>query len=250
VTGGPRFELERAITENELVLHFQPIVEVPGRRLGGAEALVRWRHPQRGIVSPMEFVPEAEATGLIRQLTLWVLREALLHASVWRRDRAPLMVGVNLSIENLRDAQFERFLDHTLQVAGGPELLLVEVPARVLVKDPPVAALENMRSKRIRVAIDDVGENDATVVKTVPANVVKIGRGLISRLGRDRGVSAQVGAIADVARERGMELGAVGVEDEATWDMLAGLGFASAQGYLIASPLPPAQLAEWRAART
>ena len=249
MTGGPQFELERAITENELVLHFQPIVEVPGRRLGGAEALVRWRHPQRGIVSPVEFVPEAEATGLIRQLTLWVLREALLHASVWRRDRAPLMVGVNLSIENLRDAQFERFLDHTLQVAGGPELLLVEVPARVLVKDPPVAALENMRSKRIRVAIDDVGENDATVVKTVPANVVKIGRGLISHLGRDRVVSAQVGAIANAARERGMELGAVGVEDEATWDMLAGLGFVSAQGYLIASPMPPAQLAEWRAAR-
>src|SRR2546422_4020463 len=159
------------------------------------------------------------------------------------------MVCVTLRTEALRDAQRRRFRAHPLRGAGGRELLLGEVPARVRVRAPPVAALENMRSKRIRVAIDDVGENDATVVKTVPANVVKIGRGLISRLGRDRGVSAQVGAIANVARERGMELGAVGVEDEATWDMLAGLGFASAQGYLIAAPIPPAQLAEWRAAR-
>ena len=81
-----RFELERAITHNELVLHFQPIVDVPHRRLRGVEALVRWKHPERGIVSPMEFIPEIEATGLIRKLTMWVLREALLHSSVWRRD--------------------------------------------------------------------------------------------------------------------------------------------------------------------
>ncbi len=249
MTSTPPFELGRAITENQLVLHFQPIVDVPGRRLRGVEALVRWKHPERGIVSPMEFIPEAEATGLIRQLTLWVLREALLHANVWRRDNAPLTVGVNLSIENLRDAQFQRFLDHTLQVAGGAELLHAEVAARVLVNDPPVGALELMRSKRIRVAVDDIGENDATVIETVPANVVKIGRGLISRLGRDHRVQAHVRAIAQAARDRGMELGAVGVEDQATWDMLGGLGFVSAQGYFIAAPMPPAQLAEWRATR-
>src|SRR5207237_1652877 len=102
-TGVKRFELERAISDNELVLHYQPIVEVPSRRLTGAEALVRWRHPERGLVSPLEFIPEAEASGLIRRLTFWVLREALLQANVWRSDRAALTVAVNLSVENLHD---------------------------------------------------------------------------------------------------------------------------------------------------
>ena len=83
-----RFELERAISENELVLHYQPIVEVHSRRLSGVEALVRWRHPERGLVSPLEFIPEAETTGLIHRLTFWVVREALLQSNVWRRDGA------------------------------------------------------------------------------------------------------------------------------------------------------------------
>src|SRR5947208_4940026 len=84
-TGVKRFELERAITENELILHYQPIVEVPSRRLTGVEALVRWKHPERGLVSPLEFIPEAETTGLIRRLRFWVLRSALLHSNVWLR---------------------------------------------------------------------------------------------------------------------------------------------------------------------
>ena len=88
-----RFELERAISENELTLHYQPMVEVATRRLTGVEALVRWRHPERGLVSPLEFIPEAEATGLIRRLTFWVLREALLQSNVWRRDEPTLRMA-------------------------------------------------------------------------------------------------------------------------------------------------------------
>jgi len=155
------FELERAISENELVLHFQPIVDVPGRQLRGLEALVRWKHPQRGIVSPMEFISEAETSGLIRKLTLWVLREALLHSSVWRRDGAPTTVGVNLSPVDIHDAGFRRFLQNTLKVAGGAEHLVAEVPARGLAVDPPVAMLELMRSMGVRVAID--GDDPRTV---------------------------------------------------------------------------------------
>src|SRR5947208_1606222 len=134
-SGVKRFELERAISENELVLHYQPIVEVPSRRLTGAEALVRWRHPERGLVSPLEFIPEAEATGLIRRLTFWVLREALLQANVWRQDGSALTVAVNLSVDNLHDTHFRRSTELTLNVAGGPELLIMEVPSRALARD-------------------------------------------------------------------------------------------------------------------
>ena len=99
-----RFELQQAIVENQLVLYYQPIVRVRDRITVGVEALVRWRHPTRGVLPPSRFVPALERAGLARELTLWVLREAILQSAVWRRDGEPLMVGVNLSSENLRDA--------------------------------------------------------------------------------------------------------------------------------------------------
>jgi EAL domain-containing protein (putative c-di-GMP-specific phosphodiesterase class I) len=246
-----RFELERAISENELLLHYQPIVEVPSRRLTGVEALVRWRHPERGLVSPLEFVPEAEATGLIRRLTFWVLREALLQSNVWRHDGAALTVAVNLSVDNLHDAHFRRYMELTLKVAGGPELLIMETSSRALARDadPPTAILELMRDRGIRVTLDDATDEDAHVLEKLPADIVKVSRALVSKMGSDHRALGYVRAVVRAARERGMQATAVGVEDEATWTQLAELGFSGAQGYLIAAPMPPSQLSEWRAAR-
>jgi EAL domain-containing protein (putative c-di-GMP-specific phosphodiesterase class I) len=245
------FGLERAITENELLLHYQPIVDVVSRKLVAAEALVRWKHPERGLVSPMEFVPEAEATGLIRRLTFWVLREALLQGNVWRRDAVPLTVAVNLSVDNLHDQDFRRYLERTLKVAGGPENLIMETSARALARDadPPVAMLELIRDKRVRVAIDDATDEDAQVLERLPADIVKVGRALVTKLGRDHRALEYVRAVVKAARERGLETTAVGVEDQATWDHLASVGFQNAQGYFIAPPMPAAELAEWRATR-
>jgi EAL domain-containing protein (putative c-di-GMP-specific phosphodiesterase class I) len=246
-----RFELERAITENELVLHYQPMVGVPGRQLTGVEALVRWRHPERGLVSPLEFMPEVEAAGLSRQLTFWVLREALLQSNVWRQDGWDVAVAVNLSVENLHDTHFGRFAEITLKVAGGPEHLIVEVSSRALARDPdpPIPVIELMRAKGIRVTLDDATDEDAQGLEKFPVDIVKVGRGLITRMNRDHRAFDYVSAVVRAARERGIEATAVGVEDEATWDRLAGLGFSGAQGFLIAEPMPPAQLSEWRAAR-
>ena len=246
-----RFELERAISENELILHYQPMVAVPSRQLTGVEALVRWKHPERGLVSPLEFVPEAEATGLIRQLTFWVLREALLQSNVWRRDGMAITVAVNLSVDNLHDAHFRRFMDLTLKVAGGPELLIAEASSRALARDPdpPIGTLELMRDKGVRVTLDDATDEDAHIVEKLPADMIKVSRSLITRIGRDFRALDYVRALLQAARERGLETTAVGVEDEATWDRVVELGFGSAQGYLIAAPMPPAQLVEWRAAR-
>ena len=246
-----RFELERAISENELVLHYQPMVEVPSRRITGVEALVRWRHPERGLVSPLEFIPEAEASGLIRRLTFWVLRESLLQGNVWRSDGAPITVAVNLSVENLHDQHFRRFTELTLKVAGGPEHLIMEVSSRALARDPdpPVPMLELMRAKGIRVTLDDATDEDAHMVEKLPVDIVKVSRALITRMGRDHRALDYVRAVVSAARGRGIETIAVGVEDEATWDRLAGLGFTGAQGFLIAAPMPPQQLSEWRTAR-
>ncbi|MGH2471865.1 MAG: EAL domain-containing protein [Candidatus Limnocylindria bacterium] len=246
-----RFELERAIADNELILHYQPMVEVPSRQLTGVEALVRWRHPERGLVSPLEFIPEVEATGLSRRLTFWVLREALLQSSVWRRDGAALTVAVNLSVENLHDAQFRRIVERTLKVAGGPEHLIMEVSSRALARDadPPIPMLELMRAKGIRVTLDDATDEDAHMVEKLPADFVKVSRGLVSRMGRDHRALEYVRAVVHAARDRGIQATAVGVEDEETWGRLAELGFSGAQGYLFAAAMPPSQLSEWRAAR-
>jgi EAL domain-containing protein (putative c-di-GMP-specific phosphodiesterase class I) len=246
-----RFELERAITENELVLHYQPMVDVPGRRLTAVEALVRWRHPQRGLLSPLEFMPEVEAAGLSRQLTFWVLREALLQSSVWRQDGTALDVAVNLSVENLHDPHFRRFTEITLKVAGGPEHVIMEVSSRALARDPdpPVPMLELMRAKGMRVTLDDATDEDAHMVEKLPVDIVKVSRGLVSRMGRDHRALEYVRAVVSAARGRGILATAVGVEDEATWDRLGDLGFSGAQGYLIAEPMPPSKLSEWRAAR-
>lgn len=246
-----RFELERAITENELVLHYQPMVEVPSRRLTGVEALVRWRHPERGLVSPLEFIPEAEASGLIRRLTFWVLREALLQANVWRQDGAALTVAVNLSVENLHDQHFRRYTELTLKVAGGPEQLIMEVSSRALARDPdpPIPMLELMRAKGIRVTLDDASDEDAHMVEKFPVDIVKVSRSLIARMGRDHRALEFVRAVVSAARGRGIETIAVGVEDEETWQRLAEIGFSGAQGFLIGAPMPAQQLSEWRAAR-
>jgi EAL domain-containing protein (putative c-di-GMP-specific phosphodiesterase class I) len=246
-----RFELERAITENELVLYYQPMVEVPSREVSGVEALVRWRHPERGLLTPLEFMPEVEAAGLSRELTFWVLREALLQSNVWRQDGTALAVAVNLSVENLHDSHFRRFAEITLKVAGGPENLIMEVSSRALARDPdpPIPILELMRAKGIRVTLDDASDEDAHMVEKLPVDIVKVSRGLVSRMRRDHRALEYVRAVVSAARGRGILATAVGVEDESTWDALADIGFASAQGYLIAEPMPPSQLSEWRAAR-
>lgn len=245
-----RFELERAISENELVLHYQPMVDVPNRQLNAVEALVRWRHPDRGLLSPLEFMPEVEAAGLSRQLTFWVLREALLQSNVWRQDGTALAVAVNLSVENLHDTHFRRFAELTLKVAGGPEHLIMEVSSRALARDPdpPLPMLELMRAKGIRVTLDDASDEDAHMVEKLPVDIVKVSRGLVSRMGRDHRALEYVRAVVSAARGRGIMATAVGVEDEETWARLAELGFSGAQGYLIAEPMPPSQLSEWRAA--
>ena len=239
-----RFDLQQAIVENQLVLHYQPIVAVSDRRLVAVEALVRWRHPTRGILPPSQFVPAIERAGLARELTLWVLREAILQAAVWKRDREPISVGVNLSPENLRDALFRRFLDITLRAVGSPELLIAELPAATLTSPEQLESLSLMRGKRIRVAIDDVVVPVA--LADVPADVVKLGRGLVQRLPTDARALDEATAIVRAAKLAGRSVTAVGIEEDLTWRRVVALGCDAAQGYHVAQPMSTSDLDDWR----
>jgi EAL domain-containing protein (putative c-di-GMP-specific phosphodiesterase class I) len=242
-----RFELTQAIAENQLVLHYQPIVTVPERRLVAVEALVRWRHPARGILPPSEFVPAIEREGLARELTLWVVREAILQAAVWKNDGEPLSVGVNLSRENLRDAQFRRFLDITLRAIGGPELLIAELPAVALTSPDQIESLSQLRKKGIRVAIDDV--TSRIELSEIPADAVKLGRGLVSRISTDERAFGEARDVAGAAKALGRTVTAVGIEDDVTWRRVVDMGCDTGQGYAVSEPLSTADLDTWRRRR-
>jgi len=239
-----RFELTQAIAENQLVLHYQPIVTVTGRAPVAVEALVRWRHPARGILPPSEFVPAIEREGLARELTLWVVREAILQAAVWKNDGEPLSVGVNLSPENLRDAQFRRFLDITLRAIGGPELLIAELPAVALTSPEQIESLSQLRKKGIRIAIDDV--TAPVELSDVPADAVKLGRALVSRISTDERALADAREIVRAAKALGRTVTAVGIEDDLAWQRVIALGCDTGQGYAVSAPLSTADLETWR----
>ena len=249
--GDLKFELERAITENELVLHYQPRVLVSTLELRGVEALVRWRHPVRGIVPPAEFVAAAERSGLMHDLDAWVIREALLQAAVWRRDGLRIGMSVNVTPSLLGDESFLRLIERTLHIQGDPTTLTFEVAAAALVgTDPPLAGLARLRERGVRLALDDV-----TTVALLEAGAfiqwtyVKLGRRLVTGAGANADAGALVRALVGRATDLGSRIVAVGVEDDAAVALLRGTDAYLAQGYLIAPPLGVKELAAWSAGR-
>jgi c-di-GMP phosphodiesterase Gmr len=249
--GGLRFELERAITENELVLHYQPRVLVSTLDLRGVEALVRWRHPVRGIVPPAEFVVAAERSGLIRDLEAWVIREALLQAAVWRRDGLRLGMSVNITPALLADEAFLRLFERTLNIQGDPTTLTFEVAAATLGDaEPPLAGLARLRARDVRLALDDVTTPaDLDRAAFIRWDYVKLGRRLVTGAARDAALGATLRALVARATELGSRIVAVGVEDDAGLALLRETGAYLAQGYLIAPPLSVKDLAAWSAGR-
>ena len=248
---GLRFELERAITENELVLHYQPRVLVSTLAVRGVEALVRWRHPERGMVQPGEFIAAAQRAGLMRDLDAWVVREALLQAGVWRRDDAGFGVSVNISPSLLNDDPFLRLFERTLKIQGDPRQFTVEVAAGALGDgERPVDGLTRMRDRGVRLALDDVTVlPDLEAASWITWEYVKLGRRLVTGAAKDAAAGATLRSIAARATELGSKVVAVGVEDEAGMALLRDAGVYMAQGYLIAPPLGVKELLAWSAAR-
>jgi len=244
VDAGFTFELDKAIADNELVLHYQPIVRVSDRKPIAVEALVRWRHRTRGILPPSQFVPAIERAGLARELSLWVLREAIMQSSVWKTDRQSLSVSLNLSPENLGDAQFHRTLEMMMRAFGTQELLIVEITGGVLTSPEQLAGLRDMRERGVRVFVDDVIA--AIDLAAVPADGVKLGRSVVARLATGNTALHEATAIVRAAKLLGRSVTAVGIEDERSWQILADIGCDAAQGFAIAAPMSNADLSRWR----
>ena len=243
--------LQRAIDNDELRLYCQPKVRTGDRSICGAEALVRWEHPEQGIIVPNEFVRLAEHSGLMTPLTYWVLEAALRQIYAWRDLGVRRSLAVNLSACDLRDA---KLIDHIkgsfATWATEPEDIQFELTESVLMEDPAgsLAILGQLKDLGVKLSIDDFGTGYSSLsyLQRLPVDSVKIDQCFVSRIATDRDSENIVRCAAELAHNLGLEVVAEGVEDEATWTRVGQLGCEVAQGYWIGKPMPSEQFGAWQ----
>jgi diguanylate cyclase (GGDEF)-like protein len=247
-------ELRAAIGAGELVLHYQPKVDVASQRVIGVEALVRWQHPVHGLLGPAEFVPLAERTGAIGDLTRWVLDNALAQARVWRDAGQDLTMAVNLAAPNIADATLPDAVAALLERHGVPgDRLECEISEHTVMADPrrAMAILERLRGLGVKLSLDDFGTGHSSLsyLKRLPLDEVKIDRSFVMGMTDDDNDAAIVRTTIDLARNLGLDVVAEGVESETILRNLSELSCDIAQGFYLSRPLPAAELDGWLAAR-
>jgi diguanylate cyclase (GGDEF)-like protein len=238
-------ELEMALQREQFMLLYQPVVSLPSNRVAGFEALVRWRHPQLGVISPLDFIPLAERTGLIVPLSEWILEQACRQLQAWQADRpgaSDIWMSVNLSAVQLRDAAFVERVEGALGRAGTDAHQLTLELTEGVAMDNPVAVttlLMRLRALGVRISLDDFGTGYSSLayLRQFPVDALKIDQSFIRRLGTDRNTTTIVTGIVAMARELGLSVIAEGVETAAQLDALRTLGCDGVQGYFYAAPL-------------
>jgi diguanylate cyclase (GGDEF)-like protein len=240
-------DLGRAIDAGELQLVFQPQIELATGRLRAVEALVRWTHPERGELAPEAFIEPAEQTGVIRRLTLWVIRSALAQADRWRAAGLDLRVAVNLSVRSITP-ELPRDLAVILE-GHDAEQLELEITETVGMVDAAgsLAVLEQLTALGVRLAVDDFGTGFSSLayLKQLPVSAIKIDRSFVMEMDSEASDRAIVRSTVDLARHLGMDVVAEGVESEASMAELRALGCHLAQGFAISPPLGADALAAW-----
>jgi EAL domain-containing protein (putative c-di-GMP-specific phosphodiesterase class I) len=241
-------ELRRALSGQQLVLHYQPQV-VGNGRITGVEALVRWQHPQRGMVAPAQFIPLAETSGLILPLGQWVLDNACAQLAAWASDLelAALTVAVNVSADQIRQADFVDTVLATLARTGAkPQRLKLELTESMLVDDveATIAKMEALKARGVAFSLDDFGTGYSSLayLKRLPLNQLKIDQGFVRNIVTDPNDAAIARMVVSLAESMGLAVIAEGVELQAQADFLAHLGCHAYQGYLFGHPMPLAEL--------
>jgi diguanylate cyclase (GGDEF)-like protein/PAS domain S-box-containing protein len=247
-------ELRQALHDgaDQLFLQFQPLVSLRDRSLAGVEALVRWKHPQRGLIPPMDFVPFAEKTGLVQPLTKWVLASALKQSAVWHRAGHAIPVSVNISMRDLVDPVFPQMVSTLLRDAGAePSWVRLEITESVIMSKPEQAinTLSQLRKLGVRLAVDDFGTGYSSLayLDRLPVDEIKIDKSFVSAMAGAVSRTNIVRASIDLGHSLRLESVAEGVEDARTWDVLAALGCDMAQGYFVSRPLLAEEVLPWLA---
>jgi diguanylate cyclase (GGDEF)-like protein/PAS domain S-box-containing protein len=246
-------ELRQAIAGNELEVYYQPVVEPTSGRPVGAEALVRWNHPSRGLVLPLEFIPVAEDSGLIKPLGRWVFEQAVSQLASWDAGKdGPRLeyLAINLSAHQLDDPETPDIVRDVLNRYGmTPGRVCVEVTESVVMRDsaPTRRSLAAFRNLGLRVAIDDFGTGYSSLayLHTLPVTTVKIDRSFIERLGGADDSAPVVKAVIEMTHAIGLSVVAEGVSSDCLWNIVATMGCDSAQGYVWSPPLPAVEFTQW-----
>jgi diguanylate cyclase len=243
-----RLELEaalgHAVERSELKVHYQPRFALDGERtVTGLEALVRWEHPERGLIGPGEFIPLAEETGMVFSIGEYVLEEALGQIAAWRALRPDLTVSVNLSFRQLELAGLRSMLAGAIGAADvDPAALCLEIDETVVMRDPELAisALRGLKTVGVRIAIDDygVGSLSLSTLRHLPIDTLKIHESFVTRLGRGPAEASIVGALVELGHALGLSVVAEGVETEGQLAELLLLGCDAAHGFLLGRPVP------------
>jgi EAL domain-containing protein (putative c-di-GMP-specific phosphodiesterase class I) len=242
--------LREALATGALGVAYQPKLTTGTRTTSGIEALARWTHPALGRIGPDEFVPLAEASGLIGPLTTTILRQGLLACESWQRQAPGVGLAVNVSADTVLDPAFVTEVAGVLASIGVlPSLLTLELTEGIVVSDPRLAAVRmgELRELGVQLSVDDFGTgySSLTYLKGLPVDEVKIAKAFIDGLRHDPADRAVVRAVVDIAHTLGMRVVAEGVEHEEQHGLLLGLGVDEVQGFLHATPMAEAELADW-----
>ncbi|GAA5179835.1 EAL domain-containing protein [Niveibacterium umoris] len=248
-------ELRQAVEQNELRMFLQPKVCLKTGRVDSAEALIRWQHPRRGFVPPFEFIPFAEQTGRIGQLTRWMLLRAMELTRDLAAKGTPLTVSVNVSARDVQDAGFPEVLDALLAQSGGaPERIRLEITESGVMEnaDRALTVLHALRARGFTLSLDDFGTGYSSLayLRRMPVSELKIDRSFVQGIHRDADGESLVKSTIELSHNLGLSVVAEGVETIEEWQTLVRLGSDYVQGYFASKPLAVEDFIAWRAART
>jgi EAL domain-containing protein (putative c-di-GMP-specific phosphodiesterase class I) len=240
--------LHHALELEGIEIHYQPQVNCATGISEQVEALVRWPHPDRGVLKPDAFVPLAEQTGLIRSLTNYVLEQAIRQCCEWRAAGLYVSVAVNVSIHDLQDPGFPRLVEDLLKRWRlAPGCLRLEVTETIIMADAPELVIKRLRAMGIPLSVDDFGTGYSSLVriKQLPIDEIKIDKSFIMDMASDPSDRAIVRSIIDLAHDLGKRVVAEGVETPEAWEWLVEAGCDAAQGDYLGQPMPALDLGVW-----
>ncbi|MDP4029458.1 MAG: EAL domain-containing protein [Gallionella sp.] len=243
-------ELRHAIERNEFVLYYQPKIGFATGTIGHAEALVRWIHPERGMIPPDQFIPYAENTGYVRSITRWVIETALRQRKQWEEMGLPLTISVNISARDLMNSDLPKLFAELMGKYGAsPHWLCLEITESAIMGDPKraMAILEELHNMGFSLSVDDFGTGYSSLayLKKLPVSELKIDQSFVFHMVDDQDDATIVRSTIDLGHNMGLVVVAEGIEDKATWDMLQAMGCDLAQGYYISKPMDADALLKW-----